>query len=83
MPWRQLGWFGVGAVIHHIGTLVFYSRGEFRRQLPHFRRGARLGGVEAKKQQTGHDPDKNAELDRNKMCKFQIHFPMPLPAYQR
>ncbi|HEV2841450.1 MAG TPA: hypothetical protein VGW39_09005 [Chthoniobacterales bacterium] len=60
--------------------MVFDGRGEFRRQLPHFRGGARRGGVEAKKQQAGRDADKNAELDRNKMCKFQIHFPKPLQA---
>jgi len=82
----RFGRFGRGAVIHHIGTLVFGlrhgfdSRGAFSRRLSHFRRGARSGVFEAEKHEAGHDPDKNAELDRNKMCNFQIHFPKPLQA---
>jgi hypothetical protein len=70
-------------VIHHIGILVVElrqevdNRGAFSRRLSHFRRSARSGGFEAGIHQAGHDSDKNAELDRNKMRNFQIHSPSP------
>jgi hypothetical protein len=85
----RLGRFSVSAVINHIGRLVFGlrqgfdSRGAFSRRLSPFRCDARSGVFETEKHQAGHDPDKNAELDRNKMCDFQIHFPKPLPGDNR
>jgi hypothetical protein len=87
LPGDQLGWFSVGAVIHCIGTLVlglrpgFDSRGAFRCLLPRFRRGGRFGGFQAQKHQTAQNSDKNAELDRDQMCHFQIHFTTPLLRY--
>jgi hypothetical protein len=73
----QLGRFSVGAV-SPIGRLLFGlrkgfdSRGAFRHRLSLRRRGARSEVFEAGKDQAENDPDKNAELDRNKMCDFQI-----------
>jgi hypothetical protein len=58
-----------GDAIHQIGSLVFglgrgfESRGEFSRRLSHCRRSMWSEEFEARKRQTGHDPDKNAELD--------------------
>jgi hypothetical protein len=81
----QLGQVSVSAVIHHIGRLVFQLRKEFdsRDAFSHrfspFRRGARPEEFDAGKHQAANDPDKNAELDRNKMCNFQVHFPKPPP----
>jgi len=81
-----LGGVKLVAVIRHISKFVFglrhsfASRGAFSRPLSHFRRGARPGGFEAGEHQADHDPDKDAELDRNQMCKFQIHLSKPLQA---
>jgi hypothetical protein len=69
------GLFRPGAVIRHIGSLIvglrpgFESRGAFSRRLSFFR-SARPAEFEAEKHQASYDPDKNAELDRNKMCNF-------------
>jgi hypothetical protein len=48
----------------------FDSRGAIVCRLSHFRGGAGSGVFEAEERQAAHDPDKNAELDRNKMCNF-------------
>jgi hypothetical protein len=81
----QLGQFSVGAVIIHIDSLLFGlrkgldSRGAFSRPLSAFRRGAGPKVFEAGNRHAANDPDKDAELDRNKMCDFQVHFPKPPP----
>jgi hypothetical protein len=84
----RLGPIGVSAVIHQIGPLAFGLRpgfrcGAFRRLLLRFRGDARFRRFEAGIQHAAHDPDKNAELDRNKICHFQIHFPHAPPGHTK
>jgi hypothetical protein len=82
----ELGQVSVGIVIRKIARLPFGLRkgvdirGAFRHRLSLRRRGARSGVFEVGNDQAESDPDKNAELDRNKMCGFQIHVPKPPPA---
>jgi hypothetical protein len=73
---ERLGRFKHFSVIRQISKFVFglrhsfARRGAFSRQFSPFRRGARSGGFEAGEHQAEHDPDKDAELDRNEMCNF-------------
>jgi hypothetical protein len=75
----------VGALIRDIARLVFGlrqrfdSRGSFRQRWSAFRGGAGSKIFEAGKRQAANESDKDAELDRNKMCDFQVHFPKPPP----
>jgi hypothetical protein len=78
-----LGGVKLLAVVRHISKFVCGlrhstdRRGAFIRPLSYFCGGARSGGFEAGEHQANHDPDKDAELDRNKMCKFKIHLQGP------
>jgi hypothetical protein len=56
------------------------SRCGFRRRFLRFCCGAWSGEWEMGVCQPGHDPYKNAELDRNKICNFQVHFAKPFQA---
>jgi hypothetical protein len=46
----------------------------------HFRRDTPCGEWRTRIRQPRHDPDKHAELDRDKVGNFQVHFAKPLYA---
>ena len=72
----ELGQVSIGVVIGNIARLVFGLRkgvdvrGAFRHRRTLRRRGARFGVFEVENDQAKNHSDKNAELDRNKMCGF-------------
>jgi hypothetical protein len=75
----------VCGVIHSAGARISrfkyasVSRDGGHRPFLHFCSGARFVGWETGIYQPGHGPDKNAELNRNKICNLQLHFSRPLP----
>ncbi|MEY2488363.1 MAG: hypothetical protein QOC70_305 [Verrucomicrobiota bacterium] len=75
-----LGLFTISAVIYRLESLLSRlkrgcdNRRGSRHRFLHFRCGARPGEWEMQVRQPKHDPYENAELDRNKIRNFQVHF---------
>jgi len=60
-----------------VATYAVIDRGRALISRRKRRRGGRFVGGESGIGQPGHHPDKNPELDRNKIRNFQVHFATP------